>query len=160
MWFLYDELHHAFCSGYTWIQFTVLASPNSYADLKFVMLFSFIMYILQESYIRDAIGSQLLPNSLMPAHAVSNLDLMGVADLFCSINTNEVEHVFFNNNQSLFPIGFVENTVSQLSVVLCYKAFPLVQRSILILAINPTWSLGNLPISSMIYTLACVRSGY
>lgn len=32
------------------------------------------------------------------------------------------------------------------------------QRSILILTINPIWSLGNLPISSIVYTLACVRS--
>lgn len=90
------------------------------------MLFSFIMYILQESYIRDAIGSQLLPNSLMPAYAVSNFGPYGgLADLLCSINLNEVEHVFFNNNQSLFPIGFIENNVSQLSVLsFATKLFP------------------------------------
>ncbi|KAL9296212.1 hypothetical protein ACSQ67_022108 [Phaseolus vulgaris] len=37
----------------------------------------------QESYIRDAIGTQLLPNSLMPVHAVSCLilTLLGLDDL-------------------------------------------------------------------------------
>jgi len=42
------------------------------------------LYTLQESYIRDAIGSQLLSISLMPAHAVSRLilTLLGLDDLF------------------------------------------------------------------------------
>nr|KYP68047.1 Isoleucyl-tRNA synthetase, cytoplasmic [Cajanus cajan] len=45
----------------------------------------------QETYIRDAIGSHLLPHSLMPEHAIWTL--LGLADILCFINMKIVDSI-------------------------------------------------------------------